>query len=33
MVPTNAFDDYFIQKEVGETDEIFSALDWIKYHF
>ncbi len=33
MVPGNAFDDHFIQKEVGVTYAITNALDGIRYHF
>ncbi len=33
MVPGDAFDEFFIQKEVRDTDAITSALDGIRYHF
>ena len=32
MVPGDAFDEHFIQKEVGDTDAITGALDGIRYH-
>ncbi len=32
MVPGDAFDEHFIQKEVGDTDAITDALDGIRYH-
>ncbi len=33
MLPGNAFDDHFIQKEVRDTDAITGVLDGIWYHF